>query len=179
MLREGLTSQTSIASWLIPFLPCLQNMDATSLDPFEDILPGTLKSKDEEPLNLLLFPSVLESERRGSELPPAPTSEMHDPIPSALTMFRKHSKPAKHSESEPLGSPTISVPYLFSTSTACHHHNHFRKSQITTRCSDSETNTTKREKKNSNSKWNLSHDCNEIRFDRINANSTAYPPIQQ
>ncbi|WVZ08799.1 hypothetical protein V8G54_022145 [Vigna mungo] len=108
-------------------------MDATSLEPFENILPGTLKSKDEEPLNLLLFPSVLESERRGGELPPAPTSEMHDPIPSALTMFRKHSNPAKHSESEPLGSPTISVPYLFRTSTACHHrhHNHFRKSKTT------------------------------------------------
>ena len=131
MLRGGegrLTSQTSIASWLIPFLPCLQYMDATSLEPFKNILPGTLKSNEEEPLNLLLFPPSMfdsgEKGRRGGELPPAPTSEIHDPIPNALTMFRKHSKPAKHSESESLGSPTRSVPYRFRTSTACHNHHH-------------------------------------------------------
>lgn len=117
--EKELTSQTIMASWLVPFLPCWVNKDATSQDPFKNILPGILwsgsslrYSKDEfrEPnLFLVLFrfltPTAGDKGEPGRGL--LLSADKQDPILRALTIFSMHSRGAR--QSHPLFSIDGSV----------------------------------------------------------------------
>ena len=104
--QRGQTSQTIMASWLVPFLPCWVKSEATSLDPFKNIRPtilwscSSLRSKEEvrDPGGLLrefflfLIPRlmVVGEFGRGFLL----SAEKQDPILRALIMLNMHSRPA-------------------------------------------------------------------------------------
>lgn len=113
------TSQTIIASWLVPFLPCCVKSDATSLDPFKNIRPGILcstssflESKEEFReagllFELLLFlTEVVGEPGRGLLL----SVDKQDPILRALIILSRHSSPAR--QSQPLFSVWGSVTTL-------------------------------------------------------------------
>lgn len=118
--KQEITSQRIIASWLIPFLPCLLNKEALSVDPFKKSLPGILcnhisilESKEEDSLPFIFFFRKAEEEEQddaavyGTPLEPSP--DKHDPIPKALAMFSKHSRLTK--QSGPLTS-NLSIAYF-------------------------------------------------------------------
>lgn len=101
--EKDLTSQTIIASWLVPFLPCWVNKDATSLDPFRNSLPGILWrgsslqwSKEEllDPsLFLEFFRFLIPEGELGSGL--LLSAEKQDPILRNLRILRMHSRPTE------------------------------------------------------------------------------------
>lgn len=114
--KKDLTSQTTMASWLVPFLPCWVNKDATWEEPLRKILPGILwrgsflQYSKEEALDPSLFLALLlrflkdvEGEVGWGLLLSA---EKQDPILRALRMPRMHSKPLEHPLSSLEGSVT-------------------------------------------------------------------------
>lgn len=122
-----------MASWLTPFLPCLVKIDAASEQPLRHILPGTLCSNisilasivpygetadegdDDDELVLrcflrsFLLPATDEPVPWGKPAPAGPSPASQEPIPRALTMSSKHSRPTKQSEPPSLFSTTGSV----------------------------------------------------------------------
>lgn len=108
--REDVTSQTSMASWLVPFLPCWVNKDANCVEPLRKILSGILwsgsflqYSKEEllDPsLFLELFFLFLNAEEEGEfGCGLLLSEEKQDPI--LLRIEKMHSRPPKQPHQHP------------------------------------------------------------------------------
>lgn len=115
--KKDLTSQTTMASWLVPFFPCWVNKDATWDEPLRKILPGILcrgsflQYSNEEVLDPSLFLELLLLFLKDDEFGELGwglllSAEKQDPILRALRMPRMHSTPLEHPLSSLEGSVT-------------------------------------------------------------------------
>lgn len=152
--KKKQTSQTIMASWLVPFLPCWVNRDATSVKPLAKSLPGIRWSerspKEEflEPyrlLELFLLRWCLAGEVGEPGMGLLLSEDKQDPIRSALTMLRMHSRPTARlkprrppvseyrSVRNPLSVPPVSGNSgrnVWTQGISIPHHNHDNQGQI-------------------------------------------------
>lgn len=99
------TSQTTMASWLVPFFPCRVNMQAKLPTPFPIILPSTFSFLSFTSLPLCAPPVAMAGRC---------STVRHDPIDSACTISCRQSRQPLHPppDGAAIITPTVVLLYV-------------------------------------------------------------------